>query len=94
MDTEKADWDRFKNTLSFEEPSGDVNVDCNNITKSIIRAAEESIKRTSGKFNVKYNKAWWNEEVEQCIKERKRALNYFRKYPTTANHVEYKKKEP
>ena len=78
--------------MSFEELSGDVNVDCNNITKSIIRAAEESIKRTSGKFNVKYNKAWWNEEVELCIKERKRALDYFRKYPTPANHMEYKKK--
>ena len=86
-----ANWLTFSNLISLPENFLDVNESCHTITNNIVSAAHHSIKRSSGKINIRYHKCWWNDGVEAVVQDRKRALRQFRRCPTPENLANYKK---
>ena len=60
------------------------------LTSAIIHAAEVSIPKSRG-MSHKPTVPWWNSEVASAIRNRKRALNRFKRYPTEENLIEYKR---
>ena len=60
------------------------------ITSSIINAAESSIPK-SGERLTKPVVPWWSEEVRNAIREKKKALNRFKRSPTQENMITFKR---
>ncbi|GBN82501.1 putative RNA-directed DNA polymerase from transposon X-element, partial [Araneus ventricosus] len=88
-----ADWAKF---ASFAKITSDVvnnnSIDeaISQVIKIIIDAANASIPFSKGSSR-RQNKPWWNNECQQAQKKQGRAWSRFRRYPTTANLIAYKK---
>lgn len=82
--TAKADWKKFKNSLKLPTEQT-----VEKITESILTAANKSIPTSGGK-PFKRAVPWWNEETKNVTEQKKRALNKFKKYPTTDNLIAFK----
>ncbi|GBO37413.1 putative RNA-directed DNA polymerase from transposon X-element, partial [Araneus ventricosus] len=89
---ERANWQVFKD-LSELAPDivhlGDIDAAVDAVSNCIIKAAEASIPKTSGKIK-KLSKPWWNERCSEANKAQKKAWNRFRRYPTTINFIAFK----
>ncbi|XP_026679016.1 uncharacterized protein LOC113467177 [Diaphorina citri] len=94
----KADWLKFKSKIdfSFIDTYLNTNVQPNidellsAINTNIIDAAKESIpvkKIPANKLPV----PWWDDEVKQAIKSRRKWLRKARRVPTIDNKIEFKK---
>ena len=85
---DKAKWVDFIDEcrIHFDDAAGDMN--CMNMTKCIIDAAQKTVPQKSGRG--KYNCPWWTEECKEAIRTRKRALNRFRRSHSNIQLLEYK----
>lgn len=61
-----------------------------NIIDCIINSANMTIPKTLPRFR-KYRRPWWNEACRDSYKEQRKRWNIFRRYPTTANLVAFKR---
>ena len=84
----KAKWTEFMDAcdLRFEDSAGDAN--CLNMTRCIIDTATRTVPKKFGKG--KYNCPWWTEECKEATRNRKRALNRFRRSHRNTQLLEYK----
>ena len=90
---EKANWTRFKLLANFEKPISDFrNIDklYQYIVDTIKSAAEKSIPVTKTIKNKK-SVPWWNGCCRVAVKNKKAAFKKYRKNPTLANFIFYKK---
>lgn len=70
---EKADWQLYQNTVQFERlPNAEDQIE--HITKEILKAAEVAISRTKGGPPGKVPVPWWNSDVEEAVRTRRKAL--------------------
>ncbi|KAI5708247.1 hypothetical protein M8J77_018932 [Diaphorina citri] len=94
----KADWIKFRSKIDFSfidtylDTSIQPNIDeiLSAINANIIDAAKESIplkKIPANKLPV----PWWDDEVKQVIKSRRKWLRKARRVPTIDNKIEFKK---
>lgn len=79
---ELANWTTFENIVS-EKLSPNIIHTVEEITDSIITAAENSIPRTHGKPHRKAV-PWWNKDVYEAVKKRRKALRKLRKLPDSS----------
>ncbi|GBN20879.1 hypothetical protein AVEN_38786-1 [Araneus ventricosus] len=88
---DRTNWQVFKD-LSELAPHivhlADIDAAVEAVSNCIIRAAEASIPKTSGKIK-KLSKPWWNERCSEANKAKKKAWNRFRRYPTTINFIAF-----
>ncbi|GBL54070.1 hypothetical protein AVEN_185296-1 [Araneus ventricosus] len=61
----------------------------NQITETLIAAAENSIPKTKNNFR-RQRKVWWNSDCREAYKNQRKAWGRFRRYPTSANLILYK----
>ncbi|GBN62776.1 putative RNA-directed DNA polymerase from transposon X-element [Araneus ventricosus] len=61
----------------------------NQITATLIAAAENSIPKTKNNFR-RQRKVWWNSDCREAYKNQRKAWGRFRRYPTSANLILYK----
>ena len=59
------------------------------MTEELVQTASECIPQRTGRS--KYSCPWWTEECKTAIRERKKALNRFRRTRLTALLMEYKR---
>ena len=62
------------------------------LTEKIHRAAEASIKKTSGKSIKRLHNPWWSDDCNKAVAERRKARKQLEKFPSQENVEEYKKK--
>jgi ribonuclease HI len=60
------------------------------VTKTIIIAAESSIRKSSGRIS-KQTRPWWNSDCQETYRNKRKSFNYFRRHPTVENFRNYKK---
>ncbi|KAI5727669.1 hypothetical protein M8J77_005465 [Diaphorina citri] len=93
----KAKWDIYQSLISFHQESEQpicplgTNIDqiLSLINKNILDAAHASIPVLEMKSNRKYT-PWWNNELKNLIKARKKALKTYKRNPIRENFVQYK----
>ncbi|GBM83506.1 putative RNA-directed DNA polymerase from transposon X-element [Araneus ventricosus] len=68
----------------------DLNVVIDNVTASILRAADETIPKSSIKF-PRLRKPWWNRQCTETGKNQQIAWNKFRRHPTVANLIAFQR---
>ncbi len=82
----KADWAKFE-ILCENRITEDMDID--SFTMELQKITEESIpKSSSTKQKPRY--PWFNEDCKEAIKSRRKALDYFKKYPSGTNLLKYK----
>ena len=89
----RADWPEFRRLCDQEltpELMSSVNDDTEIFTSSLLFISEITIPKTSA-VPKKLNKPWWNDECQEALDSRKRALNKFKKRPTSDNLDSFKK---
>ena len=87
----QANWEVFTNSIQLPENyTGDVESMATLLENEIIRAAKESIPRNKGKVGQS-PVPWWNEEINEVIRSRKRALNKLKQHPTKDYLIQYKR---
>ena len=87
----KADWPLFHDSLNFHDDitnNYDLDIDnsVDNLTQTIISAANKSIPMTKPNHNKKCL-PWWNDEISELIRKRKRL---FRKFSITFRIEDYR----
>ena len=89
---DKANWDTFtlNAIITPAMTEGDINRAITLITQNIIKAADLSIPKSSGRPR-KHSRPWWNNECQLAKKRQQKAWSTFRRYPSTANYITYKK---
>lgn len=82
FNTKKADWSKYQSSFVIPQQADEANIDksVDSLTKSVIQAAETSIPMTSNKMKRKV--PWWNDSCQKALKEKKKALKRFNRYPT------------
>ena len=86
----KADWTSFREAL--DRPIEGVAPDqlAANLTRAISEAAKTSIPETSPR-GPRPAVPWWNQDIRDINKQKKKALNKHKKYPSMNNLIEFKK---
>ncbi|KAI5715541.1 hypothetical protein M8J77_017923 [Diaphorina citri] len=95
---ERADWDRFRSKIDLDfinlstdtTTAPDIDQMLSEINSNILDAAKESIpvkQIPSNKLPV----PWWDDDVKQAIKTRRKWLRKARRDPSIANKIEFKK---
>lgn len=82
---EAANWKRFE-----EESENITATTIHQFTSSIIETAHICIPQTSSNVH-KRQVPWWNNQINELIKIRKKMLRIFRLHPTINNNIEFKK---
>ncbi|GBN92256.1 hypothetical protein AVEN_12459-1 [Araneus ventricosus] len=88
-----ADWQKFSSLADITSAIIDnhtVGEALENIISIIKTAADASIPLAKGTRRRQY-KPWWNDLCQQAYKAQQKAWNTFRRYPTTANLIKFKK---
>ncbi|GBL90828.1 putative RNA-directed DNA polymerase from transposon X-element [Araneus ventricosus] len=88
-----ADWQKFSSLADITSAIIDnrtVDEALENIISIIKTAADASIPLAKGTRRRQY-KPWWNDLCQQAYKAQQKAWNTFRRYPTTANLIKFKK---
>ena len=78
------------NILKIDQ-SKDIN-ETNNQIVQVLNSTSKAKDKPIDKYKENRNKIWWNQECGDAIKDRKKAFKKFRKYPTTSNWIDYKKR--
>ncbi|GFV44604.1 putative RNA-directed DNA polymerase from transposon X-element [Trichonephila clavipes] len=89
----RADWDKFTRLAIITGTmvqNRAVDAAVFNVTEAIRNAADAAIPRTSNSPR-KLCKPWWNASCQQAKKEQRRAWGIFRRYPTSANLIAFKR---
>ncbi|GBN09355.1 hypothetical protein AVEN_156314-1 [Araneus ventricosus] len=90
---QRADWEKFMQLADVTESmvcTADITEAVQNVVDCIINAANNSIPKCSPRLR-KFHRPWWNEAFRDSRKEEKKLWNIFRRYPTTENHVAFKR---
>ena len=85
-------WNAFQRDLSHSSkvmPDSVENLN-EDITRRIIKAANNNVKETSGIFNPSKRSPWWNADISRKVAERRRAKRKLELHPTNRNLQEYK----
>lgn len=87
-----ADWQKFSSNIVFNDTYLDMEVDQinNYIIETILNSAKNSIPSTSTKV-PRYRVPWWSLEIQNSIRDRKAALNNFKRFPTEQNLATFRK---
>ena len=85
-----ANWELFRSSVRFLNPVENVDEEVSRITSSILAAADGSIPKSGGPM-ARTLVPWWTREIDAAIKEKKRSLNRFKRYPTQLNMIEFKR---
>lgn len=84
--TKDVDWDSWRQGLPDIEWDDNISIEqANALITTKIKLSTNKIKQTSGKYNPKYNKSWWNKDCSRLVALRRKAKNKFRKQPTEEN---------
>lgn len=86
----KANWEKYQDLAILNRTFEDVQEQTQYINSVIISAAEQAIPKTSGRYK-RPPVPWWNEEIRDSIRERKRIKNLLKRTFTQQLHLEYKK---
>ncbi|GBN35890.1 putative RNA-directed DNA polymerase from transposon X-element, partial [Araneus ventricosus] len=89
---QRADWAAFMQLADVTESmvcTEDITEAVQNIVDCIINAANNTIPKSSTRLR-KFRRPWWNEACRDSRREEK-LWNIFRRYPTTENHVAFKR---
>ncbi|GBN77315.1 hypothetical protein AVEN_86252-1 [Araneus ventricosus] len=70
--------------------TADITKAVQNVVDCIINAANNSIPKSFPRLK-KFRRPWWNEACRDSRREKKKQWNIFRRYPTTENHVAFKR---
>ncbi|GBM28983.1 hypothetical protein AVEN_78717-1 [Araneus ventricosus] len=70
--------------------TADITEAVQNVVNCIINAANNSSPKSSSRPK-KFRRPWWNEACRDSRREEKKQWNIFRRYPTTENHVTFKR---
>ena len=85
----KAKWTEFQERCQLRF-CAELGIDnCSIMTEELVQTASECVPQRTGKS--KYSCPWWTEECKTAIRERKKALNRFRRTRLTALLMEYKR---
>lgn len=89
---EKADWKNYSKEMNLDSSKllGTVDEKLEKCVNEIIKTATNNIPQTTGKVPKKIV-PWWNLEVANNIKERKKLLYKFKRMPSIENLTEFKK---
>ncbi|GBN58645.1 hypothetical protein AVEN_243503-1 [Araneus ventricosus] len=88
-----ANWHKFTSLANINSDiikSSTIDQAIDYVVNVIIEAADNSIPKTSG-MRRKQNKPWWNAHCQQARKKQKKAWGVFRRHPSTANFINFKK---
>ena len=88
-------WQKVISDMKYEEKVLNSDVDTLNdaISKDICSSAKKVFRQSSGKYNPKYRKPWWNIECNRLAAYKKRMKKVFIRTPTLENKVNYRKAE-
>ncbi|KAJ8048644.1 RNA-directed DNA polymerase from mobile element jockey [Holothuria leucospilota] len=88
---QKADWsecsDLCRNTI-VKDAFNNVEDQISHFTQLLVKIASRAIPKSSANPRSKY-KPWFNTDCEEAIKNRKKALNFFKKHKASSN-ISYK----
>ncbi|GBN95778.1 hypothetical protein AVEN_200054-1 [Araneus ventricosus] len=90
---QRADWGNFIQLADITESmvsTADITEAVQNVIDCLINAANNTIPKSSPRLR-KFRRPWWNEACRDSRKEEKKLWNIFRRYPTTENHVAFKR---
>ncbi|KAJ8953314.1 hypothetical protein NQ318_012108 [Aromia moschata] len=85
----QANWFSYAENIHLPPPNGDVNFLVNQISNTIIDTASECIPMSEG-HRPRKHVPWWNAEIREAVKEKKRTLNTFKRCPTRENMILFK----
>ncbi|KAJ8018507.1 hypothetical protein HOLleu_43470 [Holothuria leucospilota] len=88
---QKADWSEFSHLCQNEIVRGafdGIEDQISNFTQLLVNIATKTIPKSSANPRSKH-KPWFNTDCEQAIKDRKKALNIFKKFPNNVNLSNY-----
>ena len=85
----KANWVEFSNQCNFDDVDmTDMPTSYNTMIDRLLTVARDTVPQKTGP--PKYACPWWNDECKEAIRDRKRALNRFRRHRTTSLLLAYK----
>lgn len=87
-----ANWELYKDDTTFDVNLQDESINelTGYITCKIIEEASKHIPTTT--YSPRKHVPWWSTEVKHAIRERKTALNRFKRQPTSQNLIDFKRK--
>ncbi|GBO31552.1 hypothetical protein AVEN_167783-1 [Araneus ventricosus] len=90
---QRADWGSFMQLADITESmvsTADITEAVQNVVDCLRNAADNTIIKCSPRLR-KFRRPRWNEACRDSRREEKRLWNIFRRYPTTENHVAFKR---
>ncbi|GBN73570.1 hypothetical protein AVEN_38899-1, partial [Araneus ventricosus] len=90
---QRADWGSFMQLADITESmvsTADITEAVQNVVDCLRNATDNTIPKCSPRLR-KFRRPWWNEACCDSRREEKRLWNIFRRYPTTENHVAFKR---
>lgn len=87
--TKKANWVNYDSVFDNIYDPEDKSYD--NLINSINEAAKESIPQVKHKPNHKVSNIWWNDECEKALKERRKALQIYKRDSSMTNFINFLK---
>ncbi|GBO20397.1 putative RNA-directed DNA polymerase from transposon X-element [Araneus ventricosus] len=90
---QRADWGNFMQLADITESmvsTADITEAVQNVIECFIKAANHTIPKSSPRLR-KFRRPWWNEACRESRREEKKLWNIFRRYPTTENHIAFKR---
>ncbi|GBN04963.1 putative RNA-directed DNA polymerase from transposon X-element [Araneus ventricosus] len=88
-----TDWGNFMQLADITESmvnTADITEAVQNVVNFLMNAANTTIPKCSPRLR-KFRRPWWNEACRDSRREEKKRWNIFRRYPTTENHVAFKR---
>ncbi|GFR11487.1 e3 ubiquitin-protein ligase Ufd4 [Trichonephila clavata] len=90
---DQADWETFRTQADITEDmvsSGSIDEAVSLVTSCILSAANNAILQPSSRL-PRFPKPWWNKECQMVKKDKNKAWNRFRRYPTPDNMIAFNK---
>ncbi|GBN55058.1 hypothetical protein AVEN_204339-1 [Araneus ventricosus] len=90
---QQADWGNFMQLADITESmvsTADITEAVQNVVNCLMNAANTTIPKCSPRLR-NFRRPWWNEACRDSRREEKKRWNIFRRYPTTENHVAFKR---
>ncbi|KAJ8943251.1 hypothetical protein NQ318_009942 [Aromia moschata] len=88
----RANWTAYQDSVHIPPTiiTNDLHSSVNDLTTAINEAAQNSIPISAGN-PPKTPVPWWNTDVKRAMLNKKKAFNVFKRCPTQANLIEFKK---
>ncbi|GFQ84534.1 putative tick transposon [Trichonephila clavata] len=90
---DQADWETFRTQADITEnmvSSGSIDEAVSLVTSCILSATNNAISQPSSRL-PRFPKPWWNKECQMAKKDKNKAWNRFRRYPTPDNMIAFNK---